>query len=479
MYLGLDLGTGSLKAVLVDEYGVIQARASAPYSVQHPQPTWAESRPEDWWEAARLACQELPADLRLQARAVGFSGQMHGLVLTDEQLTPLRPAILWLDARTAGDLSAFTQLAGQVTPPLANPVTPGMFGPSLWWVSRHEPQLYARARHALLPKDWLRSRLGAAPATDPSDVSGTLLSTPDGQWHLPLTRALGLNAELLPRVLPSSGVTGHLSPEAAAQLGLPAGIPLACGAGDTAASLLGSGLNVGQGQVTVGSAAQIVRRLAQPDPHPALQLYRAAGPDWYALAAIQNAGLALEWVRELLGLDWDGAYREAFGGPPAPGLAFLPYLTGERTPLMDSSACGSWSGLRLGQSRGQLMRAALEGVAFALRDGLDTLEEAHGPVQGLRLAGGGTRQPQWQQLLADALDRPLYPSAVTEASPLGAALLARQATGASGWQTAPDFRPPEAPPAVEPGMERAATQERFGHWKKLQQALQPWWQAAP
>lgn len=479
MFLGLDLGTGSLKALILNGSGQVQAVAAAPCAVQHPQPGWAESDPAAWWQAAVTACAGLPQDLRRQVQGIGCSGQMHGLVLADERGQPLRPALLWLDARTAPLLEAYRRTAEEVEPRLANPVTAGMFGPALLWVRKHDPQVYERARFALLPKDWLRWQLTGVAASEPSDVSGTLLSTPDGQWHAGLVAALGLKAALLPRVVASHAVTGELLPERAAELGLAAGLPVVAGAGDTAASLFSSGLLPGEAQVTVGSAAQIVRRLTQAAPHPALQLYRAATPDWYALAAIQNAGLALEWVRELLGLDWNAVYAQAFAREAAPDLAFLPYLTGERTPLMDHRACGSWSGLRLGHSRAQLMRAALEGVAFALRDGLDTLEAAHGPLEQLRLTGGGTRQPRWQQLLADALGQPLTLGEVKDASGRGAALLAQW--GVTGQLPALEQAAATEtvrPSTVRPGAEYGAVQERFMRWKALQRTLKPWWEGS-
>lgn len=485
IYLGLDLGTSSLKALLVGEAGQVVASASAPYAVRYPQPGWAESDPQDWWSAAAVACAGLPAELRRQVRAVGLSGQMHGLVLTEkgaeEAAKPLRPALLWLDTRTAPLLEQYAGATclSSLTPPLVNPVSAGMFGPALLWVSRHEPEVYARAHHALLPKDWLRLKLTGEAATDPSDVSGTLLGTPDGYWHAPLVEALGLNPALLPPVQRSWAVAGHLTGEAGAVLGLPVGLPIVTGAGDTAAALFGSGLAVGEAQLTVGSGAQLVRRLVVAPQElvaqPALQLYRAATPDWYALAAMQNAGVALEWVRGLLGLSWEAAYAEAFAVQAAPDLAFLPYLTGERTPLMSHRACGSWSGLRLGHTRGHLMYAALEGVAFALRDGLDTLERAYGSLSVLRLAGGGTRDPRWQQLLADALNKPLLPGGVTDASGRGAALLAQWGhTGTEPKREMSVGTPVE--PRSDTGTEMNERFARFARWKALQGQLRPWWE---
>lgn len=441
MLLGLDLGTGSAKAVLVDEGGDVLGEGAAPYAVHSPRPGWAESFPEDWWGACTAAVRAAVGGRGSGVRGIGLSGQMHGVVLSDAGGEPLRPAVLWADTRSVGELAAYRDLDPETLRTLANPPAVGMAGPSLLWLREGEPALYRAARWALQPKDWLRLRLTGEAAAEPSDASATLLYDlkADG-WAWPVVEALGLRAELLAPIIPSGAVAGMLSEGAALALGLPAGIPVATGAGDTPAAALGTGLSEeGLAQLTVGTGGQIVapREGLRGDLTLRTHLFRTAydggGGRFYAMAAVQNAGLALEWALGVLGVSWEGAYREAFAVPPgAGGVVFLPYLTGERTPHFDPGARGAWVGLSLAHGRGHLLRAAFEGVAFALREGLEALEAAGVRAPELRLAGGGTAREPWRRLLADVLGRPLLtlPKGVASvASARGGALLAGVATG--------------------------------------------------
>jgi xylulokinase len=446
--LGLDLGTSSVKALLLGEDGDLLGEGSASYPVRSPQPGWAESSPEEWWSAAVEAARVALGCHGARVVALGLAGQMHGVVLAGERGDPLRPAVLWADARSGEQLAAYRRLDEDARRRLANPPAVGMAGPSLLWLRDHEPDVYASARWALQPKDWLRLRLTGEAAAEPSDASATLLYDlrSDG-WAYPVVEALGLRPDLLATLVASADVAGMLAEEAAGHLGLRAGLPVVAGAADTAAAMLGGGLvRPGPVQLTVGTGAQIVapKSSPEPDPHERTHLYRAAAPDlWYSMAAIQNAGLALEWVRKTLRVSWEEIYEEAFAVPPgAGGVVFLPYLSGERTPRFDPGARGAWTGLGLDHGRGHLLRAALEGVAFALREGLEALEAAGTPVAELRLAGGGTASDAWRRLLADVLGRPLrlLPDAVARvASARGAALLAGAASGgAVGDIIAPD-----------------------------------------
>jgi xylulokinase len=310
-----------------------------------------------------------------------------------------------------------------------------MAGPTLLWLRDNEPENYRSARWALQPKDWLRLRLTGEAASEPTDASATLLYDVEGDgWAYDVVDALGLRAELLASLTDSAGVAGQLSREAADYLGLPIGTPVAAGAGDTAAAILGSGLRPGSIQLTVGTGGQIVALREEPVPCPegGVHLYRAAmGHLWYSMAAVQNAGLALEWARSLLGASWSEVYEEAFSVPPgAEGVTFLPYLTGERTPHFDPDARGAWSGMSLKHGRGHLMRAALEGVAFSLRQALEALEETGLRTPELLLGGGGTSHALWRQLLASVLQRPLRVLSDANVSATGAAWLGALAIGA-------------------------------------------------
>jgi xylulokinase len=435
MFLGLDLGTGSVKALVLDEGGEVHGEGSAPCRVGAPSPGWAESDPQDWWAAAAEAVRTaigLPGE---EIEAVGLSGQMHGVVLADNTGRPVRPAVTWADTRSREQLEAYERLDTDLRRRLGNPPWAGMAGPTLLWLRDNEPENYGFARWALQPKDWLRLQLTGEAASEPTDASATLLYDVEGDgWAYDVIETLGLRAELLASLTDSAGVAGQLGREAAEHLGLLVGTPVAAGAGDTAAAVLGSGLRLGSVQLTVGTGGQIValRDRPVPDSEGSVHLYRAAtGHLWYSMAAVQNVGLALEWVRRLMGVSWPEVYHEAFSVPPgAEGVTFLPYLTGERTPHFDPDARGVWSGMSLNHGRGHLMRAALEGVAFALRQALGALEETGVQAPELLLAGGGTSHPLWRQLLASVLQRTLLVLPDANVSAIGAALLSGVAVGA-------------------------------------------------
>ncbi|WP_321874095.1 FGGY family carbohydrate kinase [Burkholderia ubonensis] len=459
--LGIDLGTGSVKLVTLDPDGVERAVASEPYALSSPQPGWAEIAPDAWWDALVRAAARLPADERAQVAAIGFSGQMHGVVLIDAAGRAVRPALLWPDTRAA-------RLAAAADwPDAPNPVAPGMAGPLLRWVAASEPAALRAARWAVQPKDWLRIALGGGVAADPSDACATALATPDGAWDAARLDALGLPRALFAPVRASTAPCGMLAAQAAAALGLPAGVPLATGAADTACAALGSGLVAdGDALLTTGSGGQIVVLADRlPAARRGLHRYRAAaGGGYYTMAAMQNVGLALEAVRGWLGYaSWPAAYDDAFAQPASERLSFLPYLTGERSPWMNPDARGGWLGLGLGDTRGAMMRAAFEGVAFALRAGLDAIraegaEGAEGAerraVASLRLAGGGSVDPRWRQLLADALGASLDAVDCPNAATRGAALLAGVAIG--HWrEDALRALAPAASPVAAPCGDRA------------------------
>jgi xylulokinase len=366
--------------------------------------------------------------------AIGLSGQMHGVVLTDEEGLPVRAAILWADTRAQAELELYRTLPTSLLERLANPLVPGMAGPILCWLADHDASSYQQARWALQPKDWLRLRLTNEVATDPSDASGTLLyDLFADSWADDLITTLGLNHRLLPPIIPSAVIAGRLSKQAAEAFGLPVGLPVATGAADTAAAALGTGLLLpGPIQLTLGTGAQLVQLCSEPsvDQTVCTHLYRAAdGTNWYAMAAVQNAGLALDWVRQMLNATWDELYASAAAvSPGADGLLFLPYLTKERPHRSLSYNSGAFLGLRIDHRRERLLHAALEGVAFGIRVAFEALP-AVSEATSLRLAGGGSEHPAWRQLLADILHRELLTIDTRAASARGAALLAGIANG--------------------------------------------------
>jgi xylulokinase len=487
--LGVDLGTSSVKVVLAGAAGDVLARAGADYPVHRPHPGWAETDPADWWRAVADATARVLADRPGDPpRAVGLSGQMHGVVLTAAGGTPTRPAVLWADARAEPQLAAYRALPRDVRARLGNPLSPGMAGPVLAWLHTHAPDAVAAAAHALQPKDWLRARLTGVAAGEPSDASGTLLyDVLREDWDDAVVAALGFRRDLLPGLLPHSGAdAGPLLPEAAAALGLPAGIPVAAGAADTAAALLGSGLPAAAGpaaavQLTIGTGIQLVTPAPRPTaatlpPAPNTHLHRAATPGgWYAMAASLSGGQTLDWVRRLLGLGWPELYALAARGPRPGDPVFVPHLAGERTPYLDTRLRGAWAGLDARHDRDALCYAALEGVAFAVADARDALPGGGpGATAGeIRLAGGGSVAPAWRQLLADVLGTPLRAVDAADASARGAALLAARAAGLPPGDTAA-AAPLAAGALVEPRAAAAGPlRDRLALYRDTLAALRP------
>lgn len=475
-FLGLDIGTGSAKAVLLNEAGSEIASASAAYRPLTPKPGWSEINVEAWWKGIVDCARQLPPEARKKVGGIGLSGQMHGVVLCHADSTAIRPAILWLDGRARSALARYPENS---LARVGNTLSPGMAGPVLVWLQENEPESLKSARWALQPKDWLRLRLTGSAAADTTDASGTLLAQRDGHWDFDLIEALGLPRTIFPPMIEATDCGGLLSASAARALGLPPGIPVAAGGGDTPVAALGSGLlSDGAAQLTTGSGAQIVVLQKElPRPSPRLNCYRAVSPAglprWYVMAAMQNAGVALEWARGTLGLSWDDAYAHAFRSSSTQDqeVFFLPHLSGERTPWMNTALRGAWVGMNPASTPGQMMHAAFVGVAFSIRAGLEALR-AHGPqVASLRLAGGGSVHKAWQQLLMDVLQLPLDAVACANASARGAALLGGFVTG--HWN-AKDLRA-LAPRAKRLGKPRTTRHEiPYTRFCDLNERLSPW-----
>ena len=483
--LGLDLGTSSAKAVVVDTGGEVLAQASAGYTVTSAVAGYAESEPAHWWSAvtacAREAVHAAGHAAGAQPSAIGLSGQMHGLVMASADGGALRPALLWADSRATGSLRGYRLLGPRALARLANPLAPGMTGPLLMWIAENEPRTYTEARWALQPKDWLRARLTGEVHAEPSDASATLLYDVMGdRWDLEVVGALGLDASMLAPLLPPAGASaGRLVAEAATDLGLPTGIPVAAGAGDTAAAALGSGIGPGDIQLTVGTGAQVIRPLVAPVSRAdaGVNLYRSATPDgWYQMGATISAGLSLNWVREIINATWEELYASADHPGQAYDPIFVPHLSGERTPYCDPALRGSWTALSLADDRTSLLRSALEGTAFAIRDALDALLTGQlltgeRPPR-LRLAGGGTLAAGWRQLLADVLGVPLYAVDVPAASGRGAALLGAHAAGLLSFDEIQGPLAPQADLVAEPDPAMAAWHaERHARFRRVVSAL--------
>jgi xylulokinase len=434
MFLGIDLGTGSVKALLIDESGRPVAEASRAYALSSPVPGHAETDPDLWWTQTVEAVREACAAHGEAVRGIGLSGQAHGFVLADAKGAPLRPAILWPDLRTGRQVQDALALDGDLRLSLCNPIATGMAGLGLVWLKRHESALLNQASAALSPKDWLRLRLTGERATEPSDASMTLLYDMRGDgWASPFAESLGIDLSLLPPLRASTDVAGSLTGEAASALGLRQGIPVAHGLSDTAACLLGLGQTApGETVLQVGSGIQIMTMVDRvtPELQPFYNTFRGVGAGVYKMAALQNGGTVFEWARGVLAADWAEMYARAFApGVDNGGAIFLPYVSGERAPLLDPQASAVWSGMRLGAGRDQIIRSVFEGVALAVRDSWDALKATGVEASSMLLTGGGAADPRWRQMLADFVGLPMRPFQGRDAAALGAAYLGGIAAG--------------------------------------------------
>jgi xylulokinase len=466
-YLGIDLGTSGLKLTLVGSDGTVVAEAEETYQLQSAQPGYAEIDPYDWSHAlarcvSRLNRSPGGGHPGAPVAAVGFSGQMHGVVLTAPDGKPLRPAVLWPDQRASSVMDRWHGLSAQTRGALSNPLVPGMAGPLLTWLRDHEPSVLADALVAS-PKDWLRRQLTSGDAVgDRSDASATLLwDVVADDWSTRAVELAGVTRDQLPDAAPSDevvGVTHLLGP-----LG-PDEVPVVTGAADTAAALValersGSGLlRDGGVVVNAGTGIQILRTGARPEARvdPLTHLYADASGGWYEMLAIQNGGLALDWAQRTLNASWDEAARLASGSPAgASGATFLPFLTGERGGVAPLEPSAGWRHLTTATGRAELIRAAFEAYAFTIRRGLEVIGAPDGPVL---LAGGGGRAPFVRQLTADVLDRPVAYVALRSVSGVGAAVLAARGVGV-------DLEVPTTLVEVEPSpAERGALDAAYARW---------------
>ncbi|MET3602731.1 xylulokinase [Sphaerotilus sulfidivorans] len=479
--LGLDLGTSGLKAVLLAADGTLLAEATAPLTVQRPQPGWSEQRPQDWWSAlerviARLRQDADPARWR-RVRALAVAGQMHGAVTLDADGQVLRPAILWNDGRAQAQCARLEALEPRTRAITANRAMAGFTAPKLMWMAEHEPELHARVATVLLPKDWLVWRLCGALSSDCSDAAGTLwLDVAARRWSAPMLQASGLGEGALPTLHESPDVVGTLRPGWAAAWGLPPDVRVAAGAGDNAAGALGVGVvDPSDGLLSLGTSGVIFVPCgdARGNPDQGVHTFCHALPGlWHRMSVMLSAASALGWWADICGRGPAELLAELTpepGGAAADAPLFLPYLAGERTPHADPQACGAFLGLRQGQARDVLTRAVIEGVAMGLADGLAALRAAGAAPRRLLAVGGGARSDVWLQLLADLLDLPVSRGAAAEVGPaLGAARLALLA---AGHPLADVLRMPATQRCFEP--DAARTERLQARWARFRAAWQP------
>lgn len=442
-WLGIDIGTGGSRALLVDAKGRVAAGYTAPHEeMRMERPLWAEQNPDDWWRAARLAIQGVLAEAKVEAsrvRGIGLSGQMHGLVMLDEEGKVIRPALIWCDQRSQAQVDAINAKVGpdNVVAFTANPVLTGFTLPKLMWVRDHEPHHFDRLRKVLLPKDYVRFRLTGECATDVSDASGTsMFDVITRHWSTEMLDRLGLDGAILPKVYESSDVSGVLSETAAAELGIPAGTPVVGGAGDQAASAVGNGIvRPGIASCTIGTSGVVFAHLDKPHYDRLGRVHtfcHAVKGAWHVMGVTQGAGLSLQWFRNQLapGADYDALTAEAALAPPlSHGLYWLPYMMGERTPHLDANARGGWIGVTAKHSRAELIRSLLEGVAYSQKDCLEIISGMGVGIDLIRLSGGGAKSAFWRQMFADIFGLRVATLETQEGSAYGAALLALAGTG--------------------------------------------------
>ncbi|MBQ2757103.1 MAG: xylulokinase [Clostridia bacterium] len=438
--IGIDVGTSGTKSVLFDTNGEIVAGATAEYPLLTPQNGWAEQEPEWWWEATVKTLGEITkAACDGEIAGLGLSGQMHSLVLLDDACRVIRPAILWCDQRTAHECAEIEALIGRerLIEITANPALTGFTASKIMWVKNHEPQNFKRIKHVLLAKDYIRYRLTGVFATEVSDASGMqLLDVKNRCWSEEVCRALGIDTAWLATCCESPDHTGSVSPEAAAQTGLPVGLAVAGGAGDNAAAAIGTGVYCeGRAFATVGTSGVVFAPTSAPviDKKGRIHTFCAAVPDtWHVMGVTQAAGLSLNWFRAQMAPTLSYPTLDKMASEVAIGadkLLYLPYLMGERTPILDADARGVFFGLSAAHTTAHLARAVMEGVSYSLYSCLALLGEVGITPTDMALCGGGAKSTFWCQMLTDVFGIPTKTLTSTESAALGAAILGGVAGG--------------------------------------------------
>ncbi|MEE2907679.1 MAG: xylulokinase [Planctomycetota bacterium] len=487
--LGIDIGTGGARVLVVDQAsGDVVRTASSDYPCNAPHPGWSEQHPHDWWTSCCSAIRQVLAGNEISGEsidAIGLSGQMHGLVLLDQQSSVLRPAILWNDQRTASQCEQIHEAIGQdrLIEITGKPAMTGFTAPKILWVRQHEPQIIRRTRHVLLPKDSVRLQLTGVHSMDVADASGTsLLDLETRNWSDEILEALEIDRRWLPQVAESQEVTATISAEAASATGLRPGTPVVAGAGDQASGVIGCGigdesvvsLNLGTSGVVFAD-----RHTRPHDPTGALHGYcHAVEGAWHVMGVMLSAGGSLKWYRDTFEGSEAAAYDRIIDGargvsPGSEGLGFLPYLTGERTPHADPKAKGAFVGITNHHARDHFARAVLEGVLFGLKDGLDLIRSSGQSIESIRMTGGGARSNFWRQMAADIFNLPVSTVNVVDGSAYGAALLATVGSGRFKTVTEAMQQFVREADTLTPSPDARLYGDLHAHWRSLYPALAP------
>jgi xylulokinase len=447
MLLGIDVGTGGTRAVLIDLAGAVVASSASEHAGIHSaQIGWAEQDPEDWWRATREALAGVMAaskSARNQIKVVGFTGQMHGCVMLDADGTVLRPALIWCDQRTQPQCDWLTEKIGfeRLIELTCNPALPNFTLTKLLWVREHQPEIFSKIAHVLCPKDYVRYRLTGEFAMDMQEASGTLLlDVANRRWSTEMAEATRIPMEWLPRLFEGPEICARVSVVGAEATGLAGGTPVVAGAGDQGAGAVGMGiLAPGSVSATIGTSGVVFAATDSPvkDRLGRLHTFCHAAPGrWHVMGVTNGAGLSLRYFRDTFtpGSNYDRLADAAAEAPPgSEGLMWAPYLFGERTPHLDPEARAAFIGITASHTQGHFVRAVMEGVAFSLRDTITLFGELEVPVNAIRLGGGGARSALWRQIQADVYGQPVEMLVAEEGGAFGAALLA--GTGIGVWQS--------------------------------------------
>ncbi len=481
MFLGIDVGTGGTRAVLIDRSGTVLASHSSAHAGIHSEHIgWAEQDPSDWWRAAQEAIAGVLELAQGSVEAVGLTGQMHGCVMLDAEGQVLRPSLIWCDQRTQPQCDWLTEKVGyaKLIDLVANPALPNFTLTKLLWVREHEPEIFAKIAHVLCPKDYVRFRMTGEYAMDMQEASGTLLlDVAHRRWSQEVAEAAGIPMTWLPKLYEGPEICARISAEGAAATGLAEGTPVAAGAGDQGAGAVGMGiLAPGSVSATIGTSGVVFASTNKPtlDPKGRLHTFCHAAPGlWHVMGVTNGAGLSFRWLKDTFMPinSYDDLTTLASDVPAgSDGLLWAPYLFGERTPHLDPKARAAFAGITASTTRAHFIRAVLEGVAFSLKDTFTLFAELGIPVETIRLGGGGARGPLWRQIQADVYDHPVELLEAEEGGAFGAALLA--GTGVGAWSSVQDACDStiRAAEVIAP-LHAAVMQRHYGHYRKLYPAL--------
>lgn len=479
-FLGIDLGTSSVKLVLIDQQGTIVRTTTREYLLSMPQTGWSEQAPQDWWEQSKQGILDILEGLdRSQLAGISFGGQMHGLVILDEADEVIRPAILWNDGRTVEETAYLNQTIGEarLARYTANIAFAGFTAPKLLWVKKHEPENFKRIKKIMLPKDYLAYRLTGCHSTDYSDAAGMLMMDVEHKcWSKEMLDICGVSEEQMPTLFESYEVVGTLLPEVAAELGLSESVKICAGAGDNAAAALGTGtVENGDCNLSVGTSGTVFiasDRFVLPDNH-AIHAFAHATGGYHLMGCILSAASCNKWwVEEVLKTSDFATEQHDFVALGTNSVFFAPYLMGERTPHNDPAVRGAFLGLSLDTSRAQMTQAVMEGVAFAMRDSLEIAKSLDVEVHTTKICGGGAKSPIWRQIFADVLGIPVQSVGTEEGPGLGGAMLAAVGCGAYASVKEMAAQIVQVTDVTLPNPEtHARYNERYATFKKLYGAI--------